>query len=455
MLPNDKSTKTLSVVKNQLKISRILHAGYVFEYENVRIAFDPIFENPFSQNCHAWPPIEFDHVEIRKQNFSAVFISHYHDDHCSFASLDLLDRNTPIYIYCVFEEMFSMLKELGFKNVHSLQIGIAVLVGEIEVIPRKALDADVDSIFQVNCGDLKVLNVVDSWIDETTLNLLAGLAPWDAVLWPFQTMREIEVLSPKRASPSEKNLPAEWIEQLQRLKPRFVVPSSCQFRQEAWSWYNHALFPVSYRQFSQEIENSVRINPGETFALHKNSFSKVGELSWVIPLGEQNVDYDFRPDVIAPETSSIAKNFPALTSAETDQVFSYCRHVLPEKLKNMEVPEYFKSSKLWQLTVYDHTGLSSNFFFLLNGSEIKSAGGHEAEVGWLTEIPIAKIYSALVFGEALTSLYIRINDCVFATEIENQLLDVDLLDDPLIRCLFTGAFGTYQKAQLQRIKALV
>lgn len=31
-----------------LQISRILHAGYLFEYGDQKIAFDPIFENPFS-----------------------------------------------------------------------------------------------------------------------------------------------------------------------------------------------------------------------------------------------------------------------------------------------------------------------------------------------------------------------------------------------------------------------
>ena len=36
-----------------LTISRILHAGYVFECDGSRIAFDTIFENPFSRNCHA------------------------------------------------------------------------------------------------------------------------------------------------------------------------------------------------------------------------------------------------------------------------------------------------------------------------------------------------------------------------------------------------------------------
>lgn len=437
-------------MKDTLKISRILHAGYVFEHEGFRIAFDPIFENPFSQNCYAFPPVEFDYFEIRKQRFTTVFISHYHDDHCSFESLNLLDRATPIYIYCVFEEMFSMLAELGFKNVYSLQIGIPVVIGTIEVIPRLALDADVDSIFEINCASLKILNVVDSWIDNSTMNLLARLAPWDLVLWPFQTMREIEVLSPKRAGPPDKNLPPEWIQQLRRLKPRFVVASSCQFQQESWSWYNHALFPVTYRQFQNEIENAVRMNPGETFALHKNSFGKIGELNWVIPMGEQNVDYEFR-ELAVPDTSSIAKNFAALTAAETDVAISYCRNVLPEKLKNLETPDYFRTEKLWQLLLYDHTGTPIEFLFLIDGSEIKTTSNSAAEVAWKTEIPIAKLYTALAFGEALTSLYIRINDCIFSEDFEVQLAKADLLDDPLVRCLFTGAFGAYQKAQLKRI----
>ena len=79
-----------------MKISRILHAGYVFECDGTRILFDPVFENPFSRNCHAFPDVRFDLAAIRGLRPDAVFISHFHDDHCSMESLDLLDRATPI-----------------------------------------------------------------------------------------------------------------------------------------------------------------------------------------------------------------------------------------------------------------------------------------------------------------------------------------------------------------------
>ncbi|STR27966.1 Uncharacterised protein [Janthinobacterium lividum] len=112
-----------------LKISRILHAGYVFECEGTAIAFDPIVENPFSRNCHAFPPVRFDLDAVRRLRWDAVFISHFHDDHCSLDSLDALDRATPIYLYCVFDELFAMLRALGFTQVRRLHVDVPVQVG--------------------------------------------------------------------------------------------------------------------------------------------------------------------------------------------------------------------------------------------------------------------------------------------------------------------------------------
>jgi L-ascorbate metabolism protein UlaG (beta-lactamase superfamily) len=309
-----------------LKISRILHAGYVFECDDTLIAFDPIFENPFSRNCHAFPAVSFDHDQIRNLKFAAVFISHFHDDHCSLESLDFLDRQTPIHIYCLFEELFAMVRELGFVNVHPLKINTPVKIGPFDIIPREALDSDVDSMFQIKAHGLNVLNVVDSWIDPHALVDLAHDAPWDMVLWPFQTMREIEVLSPRRAAPAPPALPADWIEQLHILNPRHVVPSSCQFLQEPWSWYNHAFFPITYRQFQQEVEAALpatrvtRLNPSVSVLLDAHSLRPAAPLPWVIPVGEQDVDYDYRPDATPPSTADIARHFPPLTAQQHRRV---------------------------------------------------------------------------------------------------------------------------------------
>ncbi|MGX4642675.1 MBL fold metallo-hydrolase [Massilia sp. SYSU DXS3249] len=443
-----------------LTISRILHAGYVFECGDTRIAFDPIFENPFSRNCHAFPAVRFDQEAIRGTRFDAVFISHFHDDHCSLESLDLLDRRTPIHIYCLFEELFAMVRELGFADVRPLTIDLPVDVGPIVVTPRAALDAEVDSMFQVTAAGLNVLNVVDSWIDPEGLETLARYAPWDMVLWPFQTMHEIEVLSPSRATPAPPELPADWIEQLAVLQPRYVVPSSCQFLQEPWSWYNEAFFPISYRQFGQQVEAAlpgvrvVRLAPGVSVVLEQTGLQPAARLPWVIPVGEQDVDYCYDPQLVPPATADIARRFPALTDAQAARVNAYLDAGLLATYRSMELPEdsFFEKPRTWQLTVFDHTGAATRRRYRVEGDTIAALPLDAGAPSWTTEVAIAKLYAALALGESLTSMYMRINDTVFDAETERDLATSDLVDDPLIRCLFDGAFGAYQAAQLRRLK---
>ncbi|MES2127913.1 MAG: MBL fold metallo-hydrolase [Pseudomonadota bacterium] len=442
-----------------LIISRILHAGYVFECEGTRIAFDTVFENPFSRNCHAFPDVRFDEALIRRQRFDAVFISHLHDDHCSLESLDLLSRDTPIFLYCLFDELFDMIRALGFGKVQRLYINTPVAVGPIEVIPREALDADVDSMFQVRAAGLNVLNVVDAWIGPDALDLLARYAPWDMVLWPFQTMREIAVLAPTHAEPVPEHLPEDWFEQLAVLRPRYVVPSSCQFVQEAWSWYKRAFFPISYRQFKQEVQAAlpaievVRLNPGVSVTLDAQGLQPAPALAWVQPVGEQDVDYAFDAQTKPPPTADIARRFAALTAQQEGTVLAFVRSGLLARYREMELQEdsYFAQPRNWRLTLYKHDGTALPFLYRIEGDAIESIGEAEA-LGWTTDIPTAKVHAALALGESLSTLYLRINDAQFDAQTEIDLKEADIVDDPLIRCLYNDAVGAYQAAQLQRLK---
>ncbi|WP_313178063.1 MBL fold metallo-hydrolase [Massilia sp.] len=443
-----------------ITISRILHAGYVFECEGTRIAFDTIFENPFSRNCHAFPGMRFDEAAIRRQRFDAVFISHFHDDHCSLESLDLLDRATPIYLYCIFDELFAMLRQLGFAKVQPLRLNEPVTVGPFQVTPREAMDADVDSMFQVRAAGLNVLNVVDSWIDDTTLGQLVDEGPWDMVLWPFQTMRELEVLAPSRHAAAPPTLPEEWIDQLKALAPRYVVPSSCQFLQEPWSWYNRAFFPISYAQFAREVGAAlpqariVRLDPGVSVRLDAAGLQPAAPLPWVIPVGEQDVDYVYEGNAAAPPTSEIARHFAPLTAVQRERVLDYCRSGLLEKYGEVEaVSDYFEQPRIWQLSVVDSDGAVTRWRYRLAPEGKATIDESEEPLGWTTEIPATKLYGALEQGESLTTMYLRINDTVFDPDTERDLLEADVVDDPLIRTLFSDTFGAYQAAQLRRLLA--
>ncbi len=443
-----------------LTISRILHAGYVFECEGSRIAFDSIFENPFSRNCHAFPDVRFDLEAIRSQRFDAVFISHFHDDHCSLDSLDLLERATPIYLYCQFEALFDMLRQLGFTHVHALALDRAVEVGPFTVTPREAMDVDVDSMFQVRAAGMNVLNVVDSWIDEHTLGTLVAQAPWDMVLWPFQTMRELEVLAPSRHAAAPPGLPQEWLDQLRALAPRYVVPSSCQFVQEPWSWYNRAFFPISYARFAQEVGAAlpaaqvVRLDPSVSRRLDAAGLHPAPPLPWVIPVGDQDVDYAYEGNAAPPSTAEIARHFAPLTQEEQARVTDYCLHGLAAKYGDTEADsDYFDRPRTWRLSVFDHAGQARDYHYRLDGERATLVAAGEGPLGWTTEVPAAKLYAALALGESLTSMYVRINGTVFDAVTERALLDAELVDDPLVRCLFGDTFGAYQAAQLRRLLA--
>ena len=423
-----------------MKISRILHAGYLFESNETRIIFDPIFENPFSRNSYAYPDVEFDYAQIKQLKVDAVFISHYHDDHCSLESLQYFDRKTPICLYCGHEELFSLIKELGFSNVQPLATDVVVHVGSFEIIPRLALDADVDSIFHIKAEGVNILNVVDAWIDPSAMSKLKETS-WDIVLWPFQTMREIEVIAPSLASPAE--LPPEWFEQLKILNPRFIVPSSCQFIQEEWSWYRKTYFPISYQRFQTEVETQLpnskilRLNPGVSIELGRDYLKPIEALSWVLPKGEQDVDYEYDPNLKPTSTAEIARHFTELSIEQTQKVLNYCEKDLIEKYNAM-------SSGLsgeWTLILYDHLGEATSFNYNLQDGIIKLAKP-DSRRSWCTEVPITKLYAALENGESLSSMYLRMQGMPFD----------DIVEDPLIACLFTGEFGTYQKAQLKTLR---
>ncbi len=445
-----------------VKISRILHAGYLFESETTKIAFDPLFENPFSRNCFAFPAVEFDEVKIKQLQLDAIFISHYHDDHCSFDSLNLLDRTIPIYIYCIFEELLFLLRQLGFKNVYSLSLNITVQIGDFKITPRRALDVDVDSIFHIQSENVNILNVVDSWIDDETFFRLQE-TNWDMILWPFQTMRELEVLSPSRAEVANRDLPPEWVKQIKILKPSVIVPSSCQFQMESWSWYNNFYFPITYKKFFETMalvvpETQVqRINPGQTFVLHKNSLNvdiTAGiSLDWILPISIQNVEYTFDEKSPIPTTSEVAKYFK-INVDQLGVVQKFCEVEILKRLKSLNFNEgYFSQKKRhWKLSIFDGDGAEQFYIYEIAKDFVcKSEINTSDKISWQTEIPAARLYSALVNGESLSSLYLRINDKKFCIDIENELLNVDLMEDPLARSLYENRFASYQVSQLSRI----
>ncbi len=482
-----------------LKVSRVLHAGYIFESQGVRVLVDPLFETPFSVACHADPPVRFDFNRLGREVFDAVVISHYHDDHCSFESLQHIDRATPIYMFCLHDEMFTLLREFGFESVLPLKLRESIRIASLEITAWPALDRDVDCLLQITDGHTQVLNVVDSWIDFDTVDELSRIK-WDLILWPFQTMLELDVLSPSRTQPASRELPPEWLDQLRTLNPRAVVPSSCQFNFGPNAWQNSRYFPISYAQFARELATSLpgarvlRLKPGESLLLHEGTVSRSEPLPFVLRTGAStnsgagagtvidtgvdsntDCDYDYEYDfnVQAPSLSDVARELesklPSPHSGDSAKLLepsldqfanNFLANGLILKYRALDegAENYFDKPRRWDLRLFKPNGDSIDAEYLVSNSSIEHlktlsiSQSAQSETEWLTEIPLVKLHAALNEGESLTSILIRINDCKFSEQTESELEDVDFLADPLLRVLYENQFASYQKAQIQRLK---
>lgn len=441
-----------------LKISRILHAGYLLEDTQTSIAFDPILKTPFSGNCYAFPDVTFETDRIKNLNLDAVFISHIHEDHFCLESLFLLKKTIPVYIYCKSPELISLIKDLGFSTVIQIDLETKLKIGNFVICTHKAVD-EIDCIFSIHAGNIHILNVVDSWISEETLCHLLKVK-WNLILWPFQTMREIEVLSPSRFTNDSPCLPEEGLQQLKLLSPRYLVPSSCQFIHESWSWYNEFMFPISYQFFQEQMQevipetNVQQMLPATSWTITDKELIPISDLEWIQRQSTQSIDYQFTPDLKIPRLEEIACNFPSLNINQSLQIQDFCKNQIKQLFLNTDpdLEPYFYKNRIWNLSIVKQDFTRETYQYLVKGNRIELIPSMQNDPEWCTEILESKLWSALNFGESLTSLYMLINNRIFSDKIENELSKADFLNDPLIRVISNQSQNQYHINQFKKIQ---
>jgi hypothetical protein len=195
------------------------------------------------------------------------------------------------------------------------------------------------------------------------------------------------------------------------------------------------------------------MNPGSGWVLRGQSLQSAEPLSWVCPVGPQDVDYVFSAEIVPPPTAEIAKKFPALSSHETARVLRYCQTEILARYESLSDLEkfYFSKPRTWRLTVFNHEGTACQWTYQLTATGIKLAEQEAGSLSWLTEVSAFKLFSALELGESLSSMYLRVNDHFFDAATELELATADVLEDPLILCLFAGNGLSYQRAQLKKL----
>ncbi|MFN8846910.1 MAG: hypothetical protein ACK5W9_08675 [Bdellovibrionales bacterium] len=326
------------------------------------------------------------------------------------------------------------------------------MINNIEVIARSALNPEMDCVFEIKCEGLKILNVVDSWLDPLTYQFLVHESPWDLILWPFQILREAEVLSPKLCRENPEAWPQEWIEQLKMLNPRCLIPSSCQFRHEDWSWYNKSLFSVSYADFFQIVENhfpktqALKLNPGQSLVIEKNNFSLGPALDWIQYKNFEDSDYFWDKDFTILNQNEISKKFPGLSILEKEVIQNFLElEIIPIFFEiGPSNALFFNVRRFWKLSVFDSQGFEIVYSYIIDENQLIRTHTIENSPYWHTQISEFKLYCALRRGEPITSLYIQVR----------EHFNEDVLEDPLIRILSARDPLKYQKYQLLNVNNL-
>ena len=125
------------------------HQGWMVRAGNSCVLVDPLLCENFG-DIHALEYRVYPPRLLRPELFPAVdalILSHEHDDHFDIASLARVDRRIPVFLSAHSSSAaFAILREMGF-SVSPLVPGVAVDVGELQLIPFSG-----DHV-SVNCAD--------------------------------------------------------------------------------------------------------------------------------------------------------------------------------------------------------------------------------------------------------------------------------------------------------------
>lgn len=365
-----------------------------------------------------------------------------------------------------------MIQELGFEDVHLLELGHTYQFGTFQVTPQKALDESIDCLFSIQHRDVHILNVVDAWIHPDSRSWLQQHSPWDLVLWPYQNMQEIEVLCPEvqTTSAEEKfKIPEELRSELHALQPKTLIPSSCQFKFEPWSWHNDKYFPISYASFASQIKDFlpstkvVRLDPGMGLSWTESGWTKTDDLFWVKRIqnqtGDEINDYTFDKTSLIPSTDEVSGYFPKLKDAEKNQVLEYIKTGMLDQLHKLaeDLHPYFRQSGLWQLNLYESEDSLSEIRIKLPSFHVIPSNDQLNDLRpilWTTSIPFWTAHKTLSQGASLSSSYVRVNEHLSPEQRTKLPNDISPLDDLLIQTLFAQPSLAFQKNQLQRLTDL-
>lgn len=163
-----------------LRITYITHSSILIETEDVKVISDPWFFGPaYLNQWHVFPkPVDISYAK----DITHVILTHGHEDHCHFPTLNQLNKSALIYLpYTWLQDTRDALLGLGFAGVCELDSYKTVSIGKH--LKLSFIVNGLDSIFVLEYKGKVYLNLNDAF-NATHLNFLKLFAQKLRSKWP-------------------------------------------------------------------------------------------------------------------------------------------------------------------------------------------------------------------------------------------------------------------------------
>ncbi|MGH6892986.1 MAG: MBL fold metallo-hydrolase, partial [Dongiaceae bacterium] len=229
-----------------MKFINLGGATGILEHRGKRVLFDPWLDDGiFHGAWYHWPKMKVGLSDLGRLDY--IYISHIHEDHCSAGTIRHLNRDAEIIMMDRQPNfVLNFLKSNGFefKKVHlipprtQVELERGLIVDTVEADPANEMAYVIDSALMLNWDDFIIYNANDCLPYAAGLDYIISRYPRvDLGLLPYAggsgypscyvNLTDEEKHS-ERARVANARL-AEFVENVRRLKPRYVLPFADQY----------------------------------------------------------------------------------------------------------------------------------------------------------------------------------------------------------------------------------
>jgi hypothetical protein len=207
-----------------LKITYITHSSILIETEDAKVISDPWFFGPaYLNQWHVFPkPVDVSYAK----DITHVIITHGHEDHCHFPTLNQLNKRALVYLpYTWLQDTKDALFGIGFAGVFEMDSYKTVSIGKH--LKLTFIVNGLDSIFVLEHKGKVYLNLNDAF-NATHLNFLKLFAKKLNTKWP-----QIDYLMCGVGGagyfPNAIHTPYKNDEEIGILREQFLMKLFCEF----------------------------------------------------------------------------------------------------------------------------------------------------------------------------------------------------------------------------------